>query len=76
LVLGYSEAVWREVAVALDAKQSFAGVIASPETAVHWPGPVVAVARDDKHAERLAKMHGFNNTIFCGRSGEQTNGAP
>lgn len=76
LLLGYSPTVWDEVGIALDARKKFDGVIAAPETAEHWPGPVVAIARDDRHAERLAKMHGFTNTIFCGRSGEQTHGAP
>lgn len=68
LVLGYGETVWADLAAALDAGQRFDAVIASPETAPHWPGPILAVADDDAHAERLAAMHGLE-PVFCGRSG-------
>lgn len=66
LVLGYGPKLWDEVAVAIDRR--FDAVIASPEAARHWPGSVLAVARDDAHAERLAAMHGFTDVVFCGRT--------
>lgn len=74
LVLGYGSTVWDELEVAI-VGQEFAAVIASPEAAAHWPGPVLAVAEDDSHAERLAAMHGFTDVVFCGRTGGQTHAA-
>lgn len=74
LVLGYAPLLWDEVAAALG-DHEFGAVIASPEAAAHWPGPVLAVADDDAHAERLAAMHGFSDVVWCGRSGGQVNGA-
>jgi hypothetical protein len=29
---------------------------------------VLAVARTDDHALQLARMHGFDDIVFCGRS--------
>lgn len=67
LVLGYAESVWREAEAAFETGP-FDAVIASPEAADHWPGDILAIARDDDHAERLAHMHGFDEIVFCGRS--------
>jgi hypothetical protein len=67
LVLGYGETVWADASAALDGGP-FDAVIASPEAAEHWPGPFLAVAKDDEQAERLARMHGFADFVFCGRS--------
>jgi hypothetical protein len=64
LVLGYGERVWADLA-AVSGK--FAAVIASPEAAEHWTGPVLAIAQDNWHAERLAAMHGFSDVTWCGR---------
>lgn len=68
LVLGYGATLWTDVASALDGAR-FEAVIAAPEAAAYWPGPVLAVADNDAHAERLAAMHGFSDVVFCGRSG-------
>jgi hypothetical protein len=67
LILGYGRSVWSDVERAL-ATGPFSAVIASPEAAEHWPSPVLAVANDDSHALRLARMHGFEDFVFCGRS--------
>lgn len=67
LVLGYGRAVWPEAEAALRARK-FDAVIASPEASALWPGPVLAVADDDRHAERLAAMHGYDEMVFAGRS--------
>lgn len=74
LVLGYGDTLWPDVEAALDG-QTYDGIIASPEAAAYWPGPVMAIANDDAHAERLATMHGFTDVAFCGRSGGEANGA-
>jgi hypothetical protein len=66
LILGYGENVWVEAQEALS-RDSFDVVIASPEAAAHWPGDVLAIASNDQHAERLARMHGFEQFVFCGR---------
>lgn len=68
LILGYGPSVWDDVDKAYDDNWRFGAVIASPEAAVHWPEPVLAVADNDDHAERLARMHGFKDFVFCGRS--------
>lgn len=67
LVLGYGETLWGDVDAALQDGPPGA-VIASPEAAAHWPGPVLAVADDDAHGARLAAMHGFDDVVFCGRA--------
>lgn len=67
LILGYAETVWEETEKALD-KFDFDAVIASPEAAEHWPGPIFAVAQDDTQAEMLARAAGFDEIVFCGRS--------
>ncbi len=74
LLLGYAPTVWTDLEATLDAGHQFDGVIAAPEIAQHWPG-ALTLAHDDAHAERLAAMHGFEQTIFCGRSGGQGDGA-
>jgi len=65
LVLGYHDGLWADVAEALRAG-SIEGVIASPEAAEHWPGPVTAIARDNDHAAHLARMYGFDDVAWCG----------
>lgn len=65
LVLGYDDNLWAEVSRALD-HGPYDAVIASPEAAKHWPGAVLAVARDNYHAARLAHMHGFDDVTWCG----------
>lgn len=67
LILGYSKTVWTEVEAALK-KSDFDVVIASPEAAEHWPGPVYAVAENDAIADDIAQMCGFDHVVFCGRS--------
>jgi hypothetical protein len=75
LVLGYGPAVWSDLEAALDCGEHFDEVILSPETRPYWPGPVLAVADDDRHAERIAAMHGLH-PVWCGRSeGVQINAA-
>jgi len=67
LVLGYADSVWQDLEEQLDGRL-FDAVIASPEAAAHWPGEVLHIANDDGHALRLARMHGFEDVVFCGRS--------
>ncbi len=67
LILGYAEGVWEEAAAAIDTGP-FDAVIASPEAAEHWPGEILAIANDDGQAERMARMHGFDEVVFCGRT--------
>ena len=74
LVLGYGETLWADLEAALDGGP-FGGVIVLREAGEHWPGPVLAIADDDAHAERLAAMHGFEDVTFCGRSGRQATDA-
>jgi hypothetical protein len=66
LVLSYGRSLWTETAAALD-RGPYDAVIASPEAAEHWPGEILAVARDDMEAARLAHLHGFDDVTWCGR---------
>ncbi len=66
LVLGYGPTVWADAEAAMR-DGPYAAVIASPEAAEHWTGEVFAIARHDRHAERIARMNGFE-PVFCGRS--------
>ncbi len=70
LILGYGPNLWEEAEKAV-LIEDFSGVIASPEAAAHWPGDVLAIASNDQQAERLARMHGFSEYVFCGRSVEE-----
>jgi hypothetical protein len=63
IYLGYGPDVWADAEAALD--EPWHAVFASPEAAQHWPGPVNAIAHDDRHAERLARMLGYDLTM-CG----------
>lgn len=69
LILGYAHSVWADAERALTTGP-FDAVIASPEAAAHWPGSPV-IAKDDAHADRIARMHGFQEVVFCGRSEAQ-----
>ncbi len=69
LLLGYAPGLWADVEAALDAGAVDA-VIASPEAAAHWPGEVLAIASDDAEAARLAAGYGFDEVVWCGRTGE------
>lgn len=66
LILGHAPSVWQEAELALR-DGGFDQVIASPEAARHWPTSTI-VANDDGHAERIARMHGYSEIVFCGRS--------
>jgi hypothetical protein len=67
LVLGYAPSVWDEALAALNTG-TFDHVIASPEAAEHWDGPLHAVARSDHEADMLARLAGFGEVVFCGRT--------
>lgn len=69
LILGYGETLWADVAATLD-DGPYDTVIASPEAAEHWPGRITVIARDDWEAATLARMFGFGEATWCGRSVE------
>lgn len=64
LILGHGASLWD------DLKRNWAdfdAVIASPEAAEHWPGRILAVAKDNEHAAFLADSYGFANPTWCGK---------
>ena len=67
LILGHDLSVWREAHAAIK-NARFDAVIASPEAAEHWPGDILAISDCDAHADWLARVHGFDQVVFCGRS--------
>lgn len=69
LVLGYGSSIWEDAERALK-NAKFDLVIASPEAAEHWPGPIYAVAKSDRHADEIVFINGFEDVVFCGRSEE------
>lgn len=65
LILGHSPTVWRDAGAAIG---RFGCVIASPEAARHVRADMIA--RDDHEAEQMARIMGFDDVLFCGRSGK------
>lgn len=68
LILGHGPDVWDDADRAL-AQGPYAGVIASPEAAEQWPGPIVATAWSDGEAISMAQMLGFDSHVLCGATG-------
>jgi hypothetical protein len=66
LILGYGETVWADLEA--HAGEKFDAVIASPEAEAHWPGATLFTAINDAQALRVARMHGYDDIVFCGRS--------
>lgn len=62
IVLGTGESLWSDVASA----GRFNSVIALPESAEHWPGPIREVVPDERAAALAARMHGFDEIVWCG----------
>jgi hypothetical protein len=65
LVLGRGESVWSDLSEALKQYGNNLPVIALPETS-YYCDKVFAVARDEPHADQLARMHGYQ-PVWCGR---------
>lgn len=65
LVLGTGASVWSDAAKA----GSYDAVIAISEAAEHWPGPIREIVADEGDAHMAAQMHGFDEIIWCGRTG-------
>lgn len=66
LILGRGPRVWHEAEAALD-EQDFDGVIALRGPSRHWPGPLDAIANDESHARKLARMLGYSSVTLCGQ---------
>lgn len=67
LILGHGPTLWQDLS---EQWGDFGAVIASPEAAQHWPGPILAVANDDKHARMIAESYGFDDLALCGQTSE------
>lgn len=66
LVLGVGPSVWDDAG----AVDHYDAVIALPEAAMRWPGPIREVVEDDRAAERAARMHGFSEIVWCGKEAD------
>lgn len=66
LILGYSKNVWDDAEQAI--QEPYQGVIASPEAAEHWPGPIDAVGGSDEECVNIASMLGFERWTICGQT--------
>lgn len=74
LILGVGRTLWADLEQALD-RGPFAAVIASPEAkealeASHAPLTVTRLADNDGEAMETARLLGYDEIIFCGRSEE------
>lgn len=67
LILGHGPTLWDDLAANWG---EFDAVIASPEAAVHWCGPLLAIAHDDEQALTTAQNYGFDQPTICGATGE------
>jgi hypothetical protein len=67
-ILGYSKNVWEDLENALNEYGPFDDYIISPEVKDYWGDNYLEIAATDEQAKRLARMHGYDNPIFCGRS--------
>lgn len=64
IVLGAGPSVWQDVARALE--RPVDAVLAMPEPAQHWPGPIREIVVDAQDAEAAARLHGFDEIVWCG----------
>lgn len=69
LILGYSKNVWKELEEVIDKRTTaFDNYIISPEVEKYWTLGYMDKAADDAHAIALAKMYGYKNITFVGKS--------
>lgn len=66
MILSTGPTLWDDVLAA----GRYDAVIALPESARHWRGTIREVVEDERMAEIAARMHGFDELIWCGRTGE------
>lgn len=68
LILGYNKNVWEELKI-MKNQGPFDAFIVSPEVHRHLPDiEILDIAANDWQAENLARMHGYENFVFAGRS--------
>lgn len=67
-ILGYRNNVWEDLEKALAEHVEFDDYIISPEVANYWGDNFIEIAATDSQAIRLARMHGYDDPVFCGRS--------
>lgn len=70
LVLGQGPSLWADVEARLN-RGPIGPVIATSAAAEHWPGQLAAIAVDEAHALRLARMIGFEEIALCGGRDER-----
>lgn len=66
LILSVGPSLWDDVRRAAQ----YDAVIALPEAAAHWRGPIREVVADERMAAAAARVHGFDDVVWCGRTGE------
>lgn len=67
LILGYNKNVWIDLEKHKD-DGPFDNYIISPEVNKYWENGYLEISANDEQALRLAKMHGYKEIVFCGRS--------
>lgn len=67
-ILGYHKKVWTDLNDAIEEYGLFDDYIISPEVKEFWGDNYLDIAATDNQAIRLAKMHGYEDFVFCGRS--------
>lgn len=66
-ILGYNHTVWEELERALLTTPFFDDFLICPEVKNYWDDNYLDVFAVDSQAERLARMYGYENPVFCGR---------
>lgn len=64
IVLSVGPTVWQDAARAV--LTPYDAVVALPETAAHWPGPIREIAEDEGAAIAAARVHGCDDVVICG----------
>lgn len=67
-ILGYGKSVWEDLEKELNEYGPFDDYIISPEVKNYWGDNFIDVAATDEQAIRLARMYGYTDPVFCGRS--------
>jgi hypothetical protein len=64
IILGAGPSLWEDVQKAV--REPFDAVIAYPESAAHWSGPIREIVADRREADIVIRAHGFREAVMCG----------
>jgi hypothetical protein len=68
IILSVGKTLWQDALRAM--AEPYDAVIALPEVADKWAGPLREVCNDETAALIAARMHGFDEVVVCGKMGD------